>query len=1160
MATLADGIRVSGRFARSANLERDLGRAEPLDGYIVTARSLDVVERIAAAAASGEAGGAWSITGPYGSGKSSLALLIDAAFGAASQSRRTALELIGGASVHAGELVRRAHRRHRTEETGFHLGPATAGREPLSRTVLRSLHNAVIRSYGKIPPPSRFAEAAALRRALADDSADDPRRRGPSPAALVDIARCLAEDAPLLLMIDEFGKNLEAFRDGAAADPYLLQQLAEAGQSSAGLPIFILTLQHLSFEDYLGDSNEAQRREWAKVQGRFEDIPYVESPAQTRALIGAVFEAADPALRKRIRRWAREHADSMRLLGAPDLADPKTVESCYPLHPLAALVLPELCSRYGQNERTLFSFLAGPDPAGAAAFLASREAPAADEPLPSVGLGAVYDYFVSNAAPGALQSSRWAEISVRIRDAHGLTEPQERLAKAVALLNLISTSGAVRASRPVLELLDGAATGALSELEAAGIITYREFADEYRIWAGTDVDVRRLLDAARRRVRRRPLAEVLSEIHEPAPVVAARHSAEHQVLRVFKRRYAAAGDSVEPPDPFSPYDGELLLMVGPEGGAPEAARPPSCFSKPVAAALPNDLAELEAAAREAAAVGLALEDPAAADDWVARRELGERMAQTRAALEQALASAFDADACRWVLTEDGAPLAGGRGSAPLSDAADRAYPHTPAIRNEMINRTALTTQGSKARRTLLEAMIERGGEPDLGITGYGPEMAMYQALLKRTGVHGLDARNEEMVFRSPAAESLRPAWELLESEFKRSKNRRINLRHIYAALLSPPIGMKQGAVPVFITAGLIAFSGEVAIYEHGTFKPLLTPELSERMVRNPAHFDVKHFANTTGARRLVIDALAARLDVRPGFRKHRVANVLAVVGRLVARINRLNNYTRRTAGLDSSTLAARDALLAAVEPDGLLFEALPQALGFPAVSVDGAACPWAGRYAEAVGGALDDLASAYRRLLDRLLGLLLASAAETSRLAVAGQAAALAGEVLDPDVRAFVLALANDGFEADRDWIEAVAAVVAQKAPAEWTDRDLRRFEQELPQRVAAFRRLTALHSGRRAGGGGAFDSFRVIFTRPDGGEDARLVGFDRSLRPRLEAVLASAVEELAEHTGSPQRAHESLLALMGEKLLPAQPAQTARPSEDAPAPASAGVGRAEVA
>ena len=74
-------LKSSGRFARSANLERDLARPEPLDGYLLTARGLDFIERIAMTAAEGSAGGAWSMTGPYGSGKSSLALLLDAAFG-----------------------------------------------------------------------------------------------------------------------------------------------------------------------------------------------------------------------------------------------------------------------------------------------------------------------------------------------------------------------------------------------------------------------------------------------------------------------------------------------------------------------------------------------------------------------------------------------------------------------------------------------------------------------------------------------------------------------------------------------------------------------------------------------------------------------------------------------------------------------------------------------------------------------------------------------------------------------------------------------------------------------------------------------------------------------------------------------------------------------
>ena len=82
MTVLADHVSVRGRFARSANLERDAGQAEPLDGYVVTARALDAVERSRLHCRRlASAGGAWSLTGPFGSGKSSLALLLDAAFG-----------------------------------------------------------------------------------------------------------------------------------------------------------------------------------------------------------------------------------------------------------------------------------------------------------------------------------------------------------------------------------------------------------------------------------------------------------------------------------------------------------------------------------------------------------------------------------------------------------------------------------------------------------------------------------------------------------------------------------------------------------------------------------------------------------------------------------------------------------------------------------------------------------------------------------------------------------------------------------------------------------------------------------------------------------------------------------------------------------------------
>ena len=219
--------------------------------------------------------------------------------------------------------------------------------------------------------------------------------------------------------------------------------------------------------------------------------------------------------------------------------------------------------------------------------------------------------------------------------------------------------------------------------------------------------------------------------------------------------------------------------------------------------------------------------------------------------------------------------------------------------------------------------------------------------------------------------------------------------------------MKRGVVPVFVTAAMLAFSDEIAIYEHGTFKPLLTPELSERMVRNPGHFEIKHFANTTGARLQVVAALADRLGVRPGFRKQRVANVLAIVGHLVARMRRLEHYTRQTGHLSSRTLTARDALVAAIEPDELLFHSLPETLGFDPVPADTASYAYTDAYAESVGDALDELATCYDQLITKLLDLLLETSAEVTRRALSGQAAALEDEVLHPSVRSFVGALAK---------------------------------------------------------------------------------------------------------------------------------------------------------
>lgn len=1136
MTALASHLQFQPRFARSANLERDAFASSALDGYVPTSRTLDVIERVARQIQLAPSGGAWSITGPYGSGKSSLALMLAATFGSANRDvHGIARQLLLDSSPEIAGLVDSARQTRGVAETGLTVGMITASREPISHTIVRALHNAVIDRYGRIPAKTKFSAAPLLKAALKELTLDDARRTGPSHSTIIEIATELSATAPLLLVIDEFGKNLEAVGDSAsAADPYLLQQLVEASQGEGGAPIFTITMQHLSFEDYFTGHATTARREWAKVQGRFEDIPYVESAAQTRALIETVYTITDSAFADQVERWAKHSSATMRRLDLSDLASPERLAASYPLDPITLGVLPELCARYGQNERTLFSFLTGADPSSVANF-AARTAFELDRELATVGLAQVYDYFLGNGSnvvrAGSTTANRWAEIATRVRDVTGITDEALGTLKAIAVLNLVSAGGPLRASGAVLDWLVDQAT--IAELEDSGVITYRAHADEYRIWQGSDVDINELIDRAEGGLHQRSTAALLTEFAPLEPAVAARHSAEFDTLRVFERIWSDATGDLIARQPLDVHDGLVAYLVSKVERTPTSDTADS--HKPIVLAMPDDTGPLDQAARTVAAIATVLREPAVQDDWVARRELGERLAVAQTQLDLIVDATYGGIDCQWVLltgpATDGIRL-DGTGTSPLSDAADIAFPETVDIHNEMLNRSELTSQGAKARRKLLEAMILHPTVEGLDFEGFGPEVAMYKGLLERTRIHR-ELDEDTWGFTNPIpGDDATVAWSAIEANLDRSKSGRVNLEDIYASLASPPIGMKAGPIPVLALAALLASSQNVAVYEHGTFRPALTPQIAERLVKNPRHFEVKHFAANRGGRHALVSALTETLDIANSTSKFRAGGVLGVVAHLLTTISNVPNYTKRTTTLQPSTVALRDAVVAAVEPDVLLFEQLPKAIGLEPVPVGFDSYPHVEQYCTTVTAAVKEIAMAYDRMLDERIAHLLNLAAERTRLAVAGQANALADEVLDPTIRAFALSLGADVFEHDRDWIQNIATVVAKKAPAEWVDIDRDRFDRELPEYIAAFHRLVALHADQRATENIGFSALRVTVTRSDGAESARLISVDDDQRTIATDAVHNLILDLREVLGSESVARHAIYAVLSEQLL----------------------------
>src|ERR1035438_10915411 len=67
---------IHSRYIRSVNLERDFADPTSLEGYVLTPELKQMLTRIESGLSSASTQRAWRITGDYGAGKSSFALLL----------------------------------------------------------------------------------------------------------------------------------------------------------------------------------------------------------------------------------------------------------------------------------------------------------------------------------------------------------------------------------------------------------------------------------------------------------------------------------------------------------------------------------------------------------------------------------------------------------------------------------------------------------------------------------------------------------------------------------------------------------------------------------------------------------------------------------------------------------------------------------------------------------------------------------------------------------------------------------------------------------------------------------------------------------------------------------------------------------------------------
>jgi len=1060
-ARLSDLVSIRGRFHRSVSLARDWQRGVDLSEYVVTPTIKEIARRIVDELEHPNGARAWSITGPYGSGKSAFGLFLADLLAAEKCSHPE------------NEVLRKGRK---LLKRPFVPILVVAERAPLAQSIIKGLADGL-----------RTITPSFCRRLV-----DAQRGRGLSGGELSELAVEAAESAcgkghgGLLLIVDELGKFLEfAASDQVRGDVYFLQQLAEAATRSKA-PFLFSTILHTAFADYLPVDQEVRRAEWQKVHGRFQDVPFQLPTEQLLALVGRAIERRVPA-----ELWHQWKAIAVEAVTSASFAEARRrlplgelLHQCLPLHPVAALLLwPLFRSKVAQNERSLFAFLTSEEPFGFQEFLKKTEWDG--NKVPVYRVADLFDYVANALGLAAFtgeHARKWSLIDHALSRIHrDAPEVSRAVIKTIGLLSVYGPPVGLQASQDVIKAVVSDSDGveeAIRQLEERSIIVYRRHLGGYALWEGSDVDLEAAYDEARRHVTAGDLHARLRDSLSLRSAVARAHYIETGALRLFDV-------DVVPNDRVvleklvatrTSADGRVLFVMGTGNwNVAETVQigkqvTNSTGNDLVLVGVPKSFGGLEESLRDLECWRWVSQNvPELQGDPVARHEVQARLAEARNRFERVAGRVFglpghpfEPALSLWIHRGQQkavtSPIAFQRW---LSHLCSKAFNRAPRLYNELLNRQNLSSAASAARRTLLARMLSHPTVARLGIEGTPPEASMYESMLKAGGFHR--TRSHVLGFGRPN-DDWKAAWNAIETFLREAKEARRPLTELFAVLKSQPFGLRDGPIPVLLTAVLASSWDETALYEEGVFVPELRIEVLERLMRRPATFELQSHRLD----RHQVQALKALEELVGGVQGDGASTrvgLLPVVKSLVLFAARLNPYAKLTTKLGSpEAVAVRDLLLRAGDPRRLLFEDLPRAVG---ISIDGPES--AALFARRLQQSLRVMARAYPELLDEIERQIrhvfnLKGNAQEARSQLQRRAAPLEPYAVEQKLQLFVREAARE--HVDRDWREVLGRVInGGLPPSHWKDSEVAAFQVRIQEVSGEFCRLEELVAERRESG-----------------------------------------------------------------------------------------------
>ncbi len=632
----------------------------------------------------------------------------------------------------------------------------------------------------------------------------------------------------LFVVYDEFSKYLEAnITTASVSDTKMLQDFAEKCNRSGAHQLHLLLISHKEVQNYIDKLPRQKVDGWRGVSERFSHVIMQSDFSQ-------VYEIMTAAIEKKQVDWDRyivEYRQSFDRLyhyakksktfnNCSDATIRDLIWGCYPLHPITTFILPRLSEKVAQNERTMFTFLAGQEKHTLSSAIANME-----QDFALVTPDILFDYFSAQLRSEPYTSEihkTYTLASSILRKIHDQLEA--KIVKTIALIYIMEQFEKLEPTSDVILSIYEQAGYSFDEIKDAiyrlsanqSVVYLRRSNAYFRLKAGTGVDIpQTIADVIEKRSRGISDQEILNKANITSYLYPTKYNDDHEITRYFQ--FVFLNLSQLNTFNVANYDADgVVVGILPDVECDDIDAVIAKVSQQNEQAVfirPIDNISVHDNLREYDAVSILRE--ASSDDTLLFEEYD--------VMYQDLLEVIQTYISRFTHPEYGLAMYYYHGQREklyrkahltqlLSNVCENTFSNTPVINNEVLNKNTLTTVAINSRFKLLNGILNNASQPNLGMLGNGQEISFMRSALVVPGLltqadgvaHlGLHTDNEQLQF------ALNHICHFVES----TKNNAKNIGELYEILTSPQtgIGMRKGVIPIYLALVFKNYDGHIII-------------------------------------------------------------------------------------------------------------------------------------------------------------------------------------------------------------------------------------------------------------------------------------------------------------------------------------------------------------